>query len=285
MILKRVSKGKLKSITDKGQFEAVIATLGVIDRDGDLIKQGAIPQGQAVKIASWGHKWDQLPTGKGNVYERGNELTVKGHFFLDTQAGWEHYQTVKNLGELQEWSFGYDVLESHPEKYNGKQIRVLDRLTIYEVSPVLVGAGINTRTTAIKVKKRPKPWRLEALEQMTAEVERKEEVDRKKRADYEFCKKIVIELEKFKASVQDSNDPIQSSTTELERITRQIATSDPTRPMTWNWALLLAKNNLLDLARNRLIRRGIDPHTNPVALQQEEALVIRWATLPKREKR
>jgi len=126
-----------------------------IEQESDIIAKGAVPQGQPVKIAAWGHKWDNLPAGKGKIYERGNELIVDGEFFMDTQAGVETYKTVKNLGDLQEWSFGFEILQSHEDSRNGKTVRVLDSLNVFEVSPVLVGAGVNTRTTAIKSKKSP----------------------------------------------------------------------------------------------------------------------------------
>jgi hypothetical protein len=42
------------------------------------------------------------------------------------------------------------VLESEDGVFDGRNVRVLKRLAVHEVSPVLVGAGVNTRTLATK---------------------------------------------------------------------------------------------------------------------------------------
>lgn len=137
---------------EEGQFSAVFATLNVIDKDGDVIVPGAIRDGQKVRISaynhsSWGHA---LPVGKGVVTEQGEELVVDGQFFLDTSAGSETYKTVKNLEDLTEYSFGFDITDSEPGDMDGNRVQYLKGLNIYEVSPVLLGAGINTRTVDIK---------------------------------------------------------------------------------------------------------------------------------------
>ena len=75
---------------------------------------------------------------------------MDGRFFLDTEAGLETYKTVKNLGELQEWSYGFETLESAEGKVDEKNVRILKRLKTFEISPVFIGAGNNTQTLAIK---------------------------------------------------------------------------------------------------------------------------------------
>ncbi|MCD6552446.1 MAG: HK97 family phage prohead protease [Anaerolineae bacterium] len=156
---KTYSRSNLKLTSEPGEFECVFATLNEVDADGDVTLPGAFEDGAAVRIAAWGHRWDDPPVGKGTIYERGNEAVCQGHFFLDTQAGADTYRTVKNLGDLQEWSYGYDVLDSAPGTWEGRPVRLLKRLKVYEVSPVLLGAGVRTRTTRIKGL-HPALWRL-----------------------------------------------------------------------------------------------------------------------------
>jgi len=148
---------KLKEDGDLGEFEVVFATLNVIDQDGDVTLPGAFTDGEKVRIAAWGHAWGDLPVGRGEIYEVGDEAVCRGKFFLDTQAGKEHYQTVKNLGELQEWSYGFDILGSEPGKFEGEDVRFLKEMKVIEVSPVMLGAGINTRTNSIKGVKKALP--------------------------------------------------------------------------------------------------------------------------------
>ncbi len=139
-----------KADDNSGEFEAVFSTLNVIDKDRDVTLPGAFTEGEEVRISYWAHRWEDLPVGKGVITANEREAVVKGKFFIDTEAGRETYQTVKNLGRLQEWSYGYDVLDESFGEFAGERVRFLRKLKVYEVSPVMLGAGINTRTTAIK---------------------------------------------------------------------------------------------------------------------------------------
>ena len=144
-------EARLKLLGEPGEFTAVFSRFNVIDHDGDVTVPGAFTEGQAVRIAYWGHRWQDLPVGRGTIHADSEKAVVRGRFFLDTQAGRETYQVVKNLSpDLQEWSYGYDVLESEPGTFQGQRVTFLKRLTVFEVSPVMLGAGVGTGTTAIK---------------------------------------------------------------------------------------------------------------------------------------
>ena len=134
----------------EGQFRATFATLNVLDRDEDVTLPGAFKDGQEVRIARWGHNWADLPVGKGVIHADEQSAWVDGEFFLDTTAGRDTYTTVKRLGDLQEWSYGFEILDSELGQHEGKDARVLKALDVFEVSPVMIGAGLNTRTDAIK---------------------------------------------------------------------------------------------------------------------------------------
>lgn len=135
----------------EGRVTAIIATLGTVDSDGDIIAPGAIPSGTSVPISAYGHaSWSgALPVGRGVVTEEGDRVVVRGQFFLDTLAGRETFTALSHLAELQEWSFGFLPRLWHAERIAGELVRVLDRLDIFEVSPVLVGAGVGTRTVEL----------------------------------------------------------------------------------------------------------------------------------------
>jgi hypothetical protein len=139
---------------DKGTVKAVFSTFDVVDHDGDVTAPGAIEDGAPVRISAYGHaSWGgALPVGKGVVRIKGGEAILEGQFFLDTTHGRDTFETVKQLSEdgLQEWSYGFDVLDAEPAERDGKQVRLLKRLKVHEVSPVLLGAGINTRTLVAK---------------------------------------------------------------------------------------------------------------------------------------
>jgi hypothetical protein len=127
-----------------------------VDRDGHITEPGAMPS-KTVPVSDYGHSsWPQkgarLPVG---ITEIGEDTTTKeavaqGRFFVETTHGRDAYLTVKGLGELQEWSYGYVVRRAERGKVDGKAIVRLKSLDVRELSPVLVGAGIGTRTVGIK---------------------------------------------------------------------------------------------------------------------------------------
>lgn len=136
----------------EGSVQAVFATLNVIDKDGDVTKPGAFSK-ERVNIAAWGHNWGDLPSGDGAIKEDGDEAIFEGSFYLGTPQGDVTYQTLKQRferGFTQEWSYGFSVEQSSFGQFEGREVRFLEKLKVYEVSPVMVGAGENTRTLDMK---------------------------------------------------------------------------------------------------------------------------------------
>lgn len=137
----------------EGSFTAKIATLNVIDKDGDVTIPGAFPEGKEVLVSAYQHEsWGgALPVGKAIIREKGENVLAEGEFNLATQTGREHYEAVKFSGGLQEWSYGFSVKDVEPEvDWEGQKVRLLKAVEPYEISPVLLGAGIDTQTLAIK---------------------------------------------------------------------------------------------------------------------------------------
>lgn len=138
----------------KGLVSAVFATLNVIDADGDVTLPGAFTDGAKVVISAYGHRsWDgELPLGTGTIREDGDEAIFEGKFFIDTTHGRDAFLTVKELSEagLQEWSYSLENVVSERSEWDGREVNLLKRITVKEVSPVLRGAGVNTRTLAAK---------------------------------------------------------------------------------------------------------------------------------------
>lgn len=147
--IKGLGRIELK-LDEAGTFRATIATLNVIDKDGDVTLPGAFRVGQEVRIAQWGHNWGALPVGKGVVGADDRKAWVDGEFFLDTPHGMATYTTVKRLGGLQEWSYGYYPAKYSFGEFEGQQVRFLEDLDSIEASPVMLGAGEGTGTDMIK---------------------------------------------------------------------------------------------------------------------------------------
>lgn len=153
---------------ETGEVEAVVQTLGVVDRDREFIPIDALPSGVAAKISLYDHDSirnlmfgtglpDDPPVGKGMIFVEGNKVVFRGKYFMETQRGREAFLTFKAIGADQEWSFGYRILKSDPptEELRAKGARrVLTKLGpiagAFEVSPVPMGGGLGTRTVAMK---------------------------------------------------------------------------------------------------------------------------------------
>jgi len=147
---------ELKLDDDAGTVKAVIATMNVIDKDRDVTLPGFFGT-QDVAVA-WAHDRSRL-VGKGRIVEQGDAAVFDGKFFLDTIEGEQAYKTVKNMGPLQQWSYGFNVLDggSKSGQHDGQSVRFLTPrqdgspgVKVAEVSPVLVGAGEGTLTVNIK---------------------------------------------------------------------------------------------------------------------------------------
>jgi hypothetical protein len=143
-----------------GEVEAVIATLNVVDHDAEVIWPGAIKDGSKVKMSSYGHDivgslfgGGAMPVGKGAITVEGNRAVFRGRVFQSTERGRETFSVLKEMGRDQEWSFGFRILESQPPDEDwlkrGAE-RILTKLEVFEVSPVLLGAGVGTTTLSAK---------------------------------------------------------------------------------------------------------------------------------------
>lgn len=145
---------ELKADAD-GVFRCVFSSLGVVDKQGDVTLPGAFEKGAIAAVSHFMHSsWvDRLPVGEGKIDSDKTEAWLDGTFWLDTPSGQEHYQVCKR-SSLMEWSYGFDAEEvsydeKELEKYPGA-FRILRKVKVFEVSPVLVGAGIGTHTEYVK---------------------------------------------------------------------------------------------------------------------------------------
>jgi HK97 family phage prohead protease len=139
----------------EGKVESVFSVFNTIDTDGDVVLPNSIKSGYGDKGVAmvWGHDWKDV-IGKGEIVQDDNKATFKGEFFMDTERGRQAYNTVKAMGDLQQWSFGYEVLDSENGKFQKDNtevdVRYLKDLKVWEVSPVLVGANQETYTLSVK---------------------------------------------------------------------------------------------------------------------------------------
>jgi hypothetical protein len=139
---------------DKGEIEAKVATLEVVDKDGDIIRKSALPKAATVAMSAWGHDavFGARPAGSGKLKTEGRHLVFDGRAFLTTWNGKETFETLKQYPEA-EWSFGFRITgweDPDEDERKAGAWRVITKMEAFEVSPVLIGAGLGTGTSSLK---------------------------------------------------------------------------------------------------------------------------------------
>ena len=142
---------ELKGEGEAGIATARFATLNVRDLDGDVTLPGAFGR-QTVLLADWAHDSRKPAIGRAETREEGDQALGDIRFNLKMASGVEAYQSILMSGELQEWSYAYQVPEggSYQGDFEGQQARFLKAVNVIHLSPVEQGAGINTATVDIK---------------------------------------------------------------------------------------------------------------------------------------
>lgn len=132
----------------QGLLEAVFSTFDTIDSQGDVVLKSTFTEGQEVPMV-WSHDWDR-PIGKGTVHVTPKQAVFRGQLWLDTDDGLQAFRKIRNSGGLQEFSWGFQILDAEPGVKDGQAVRFIKSAEVFEVSPVLVGANRNTHVLSLK---------------------------------------------------------------------------------------------------------------------------------------
>lgn len=221
----------------EGKVSAVFSVFNEIDSDGDVVLPKSIRSGYGDKgvVMCWGHDWKHI-IGKGVIRNEENQAVFHGEFNMNTTAGKEAYETVKAMGDIQQWSFGFEVNDSERGMFtkDGQEteVRFLKDVKVWEVSPVLVGANQNTHTLAVK----EKDLKEEDIDDVNTEFEEvkdiglrfTDEVDNlliKMTALLKRAKELTaLRLGKEKTLSQDSTEALDSLKDALEEMHQDIDT-------------------------------------------------------------
>lgn len=160
MIHKTIEVSDAKAVEgEQGLVEAFTNTMGVIDKDGDVIDpiafNGSIAKNLPIPVLA-GH--DQhtvvgkvLTARPVHITDDEYKLYTLMQMNMETQGGREAYSNVKG-NFVREWSVGFNVPEDGI-KYEGRgkvKIRRIKELDWVEVSTVIRGASPQTATISAK---------------------------------------------------------------------------------------------------------------------------------------
>jgi HK97 family phage prohead protease len=134
---------------EPGALRAVFSTFDVRDKDRDVTLKGAFEDGASVRLLP-AHDWAHYAIGRGVIMTDARQAVFNGHFNLNTTAGRDWYESIKDVADMQEFSYGFDVLDSSAGEFDGEPVRFLRKIRVHEVSPVTLGAGEATRVLSIK---------------------------------------------------------------------------------------------------------------------------------------
>lgn len=152
----------VRGVTGEGKLSFVVATLGAPpDLDADITLPGFFGKQNVALLPA--HDHTSVPLGKGRIYERGNEALVEAKFNLAIPTAVDWFEALRfdvdNPPSLQEYSYAYNLHSDgfRTGTHNGAPVRFLTPrkdgspgADVTEVSPVLRGAGLGTRTLALK---------------------------------------------------------------------------------------------------------------------------------------
>lgn len=156
--LVQIKAGPSDGLED-GQFVGYASVFGNKDSYGDIVQPGAFKETLAEWAASgdsipvlWGHDMHDPFSNIGGVLsaeedERG--LKVTAQLDLDNPKGQQVYRLLKGR-RVNQMSFAYDVLEGGTRTEDGDDFYSLDKLKLYEVSIVPIGANQETEILAVK---------------------------------------------------------------------------------------------------------------------------------------
>lgn len=145
----------VESVDDTGKGLAKLGSLSAIDRDNDTYMPGAFSWDTQWASMLPAHNRSKMPFGKARVYEDGDTIYAEFQLNLETEAGREWHAALKfdlaTGNPVQEWSYGYSTLDAEFRISAGaERVRVLKKVKVHEVSPVLRAAGLGTGTMQIK---------------------------------------------------------------------------------------------------------------------------------------
>lgn len=149
---KKSFKFKIKQIDEQGTFTGHASVFNNIDEQDDIMAPGAFTKTVRERKKFplfWSHRIEDLPVGGATVQEDEEGLFVDGKLKLEIQRARELYELLKEEIVVG-LSIGYKVVKSDWKELNGKRIRVIKEVKLYEISLTTFPANERAVITGVK---------------------------------------------------------------------------------------------------------------------------------------
>jgi HK97 family phage prohead protease len=129
------------------RLTARLAKIGTLDLDGDILVPGLLRASPSHVSCLGAHNHAAVPIGKAAITEVG-EYLMADITFNDSSPGEDWWRALQHDFEtpprVQEFSFGFRVIEQEDSRLEGQRVRFLKAIRLHEVSPVVLGASIDS---------------------------------------------------------------------------------------------------------------------------------------------
>lgn len=143
----------------EGEFTAYASVYDNVDSYGDVVTKGAFATTLAEWKESgapiplyWGHNIADPDFNIGEIVEAVEDdrgLLVKARLDLDNPKSAQTYRLLKGR-RVREMSFGFSTVKATDAERDGRYVRQLDEVKLFEVSVVPVGANPDTEVIAVR---------------------------------------------------------------------------------------------------------------------------------------
>ena len=139
-----------KDIKHPGTFSGYASVFNIIDKQNHIILPGAfnsaVKNFHKVKLL-WQHNSTEPIGNITSMVENNIGLYITATLLLDLQKGKEAYLMLKN-GIINALSIGYTIIDDYIDMKTG--IRVLKKISLWEISLVTFPANIHSKITDVK---------------------------------------------------------------------------------------------------------------------------------------
>lgn len=136
---------------EDGVFEGYASVFGVVDQGLDIVERGAFAKSigtRKVKML-WQHETDNPIGVWETVSEDDYGLFVRGRLITDVEQGKEALALLK-AGAIDSMSIGYRTMQAEASTVNGRGVRKLTEIDLFEISLVTFPMLPDAKVTDVK---------------------------------------------------------------------------------------------------------------------------------------